>query len=559
MVQDTPGNSGDGLLFQLSPPTIHSLQQYNPLDRVPEQEVQRLGLESLTQGAFPLHSFSQGTSYYAASLIARLLSGHPEYAGEFAADIPRERLLLDELGNIPIPQGLAEERLAVLERHGVIAVKNGSVPIRQLDIILSDYRAALLGRPKEYQKAVIDLQQNVKQHDEETRSCYTPLFDFPASWDRMVTARDSPRTVDQYFLEIKRYKLLTVEEERELAGRYRQGDQQAFQQLVLSNLRFVATRAHHYKKKCRNLSLLDLIQVGNMGLMKAITRYDPERGIRLVSYARHWIDAYLKQALFREGRTIQTSRRYSSEYGSALAFEERFTKEHGRPLTREEAQDTLERRVTNRVLDIENNAVVAYSLNDVVSTENDMERHGTLEDRSGLDSLQQLMQEQTLHDRLYEALDKLSPIEQSTIKQYLGFDGMEAISVGELAEEHGMSKGTLANTAVPSLITKLKAVILDGIPKHAVPQHVKDTVRHAFESLDERLQNILCQHLGIGRLALSLRKIGDMHQTSGEWIRQLESSALQTLRNKTPPDYHGRIEEVLHLVVPDISKDEISK
>ncbi|MDY0211816.1 MAG: RNA polymerase sigma factor RpoH [Desulfuromonadaceae bacterium] len=99
-------------------------------------------------------------------------------------------------------------------------------------------------------------------------------------------------TLDHYMAQINQYQLLDRETERELALRYRnKNDLEAAQNLICSNLRFVVKVAHEYR--AYGLKLLDLIQEGNIGLMKAVKKFDPARNNRLISYAVWWIRAYI--------------------------------------------------------------------------------------------------------------------------------------------------------------------------------------------------------------------------------------------------------------------------
>jgi RNA polymerase sigma-32 factor len=121
----------------------------------------------------------------------------------------------------------------------------------------------------------------------------------------MVSASlESHESVDRYVSEINRYKLLTREEESELARRYvRSGDLQAAHKLVVSNLRFVVKIAHEYRGY--GLKLLDLIQEGNIGLMMAVKKFDPDKGYRLISYAVWWIRAYIQNFVIRSWSLVK--------------------------------------------------------------------------------------------------------------------------------------------------------------------------------------------------------------------------------------------------------------
>jgi len=116
-----------------------------------------------------------------------------------------------------------------------------------------------------------------------------------------VTARD--RTVNQYLSDINRLPMVTPEEETELAARIRAGDEAALRRLVEANLRFVVSVAKQYQN--RGLDLMDLVNEGNIGLMKAAARFDPTRGFKFISYAVWWVRQQILQALSDQGRVVR--------------------------------------------------------------------------------------------------------------------------------------------------------------------------------------------------------------------------------------------------------------
>ena len=114
----------------------------------------------------------------------------------------------------------------------------------------------------------------------------------------------SRSSLDTYIDEIRRVPLLSREEEQDLALRFaRDGDKAAARQLVEANLRFVVKMAHSYKHY--NVKLVDLIQEGNIGLMKAVQKFQPERGYRLISYAVWWIKAYMQNYIIRSWSMVR--------------------------------------------------------------------------------------------------------------------------------------------------------------------------------------------------------------------------------------------------------------
>ena len=116
-----------------------------------------------------------------------------------------------------------------------------------------------------------------------------------------VTART--QTVEEYLRDLGRIEMVAPDEECDLAARIKAGDDAAFKRLVEANLRFVVSVAKQYQN--RGLELMDLVNEGNIGLMKAALKFDPSRGFKFISYAVWWIRQQILQALSEQGRTIR--------------------------------------------------------------------------------------------------------------------------------------------------------------------------------------------------------------------------------------------------------------
>lgn len=163
-----------------------------------------------------------------------------------------------------------------------------------------------------------------------------------------VSRRDD--LLSQYLAEVRRYPLLDPEEEKKLAVRYVEtGDTIAAQRLVTANLRLVVKLAFQYHRQWSNV--LDLIQEGNVGLVEALSRYDPYRGIRFSSYAQYWIRAMILRFLMDNYRMVRLG---STRHGRKLFFQlqkerERLVKEGVQPSTKAlaEALDVPEEEVIN--------------------------------------------------------------------------------------------------------------------------------------------------------------------------------------------------------------------
>src|SRR5215469_4633808 len=115
--------------------------------------------------------------------------------------------------------------------------------------------------------------------------------------------RRSPDSLRRYLAELKDYEPLSPKEERKLARQFRAGNLRAGQQLVIANLRFVVKIAREYRSY--GIALGDLIQEGNLGLMKAVQKFDPSKKIRLISYAVWWIRAYIQNYILKSWSLIK--------------------------------------------------------------------------------------------------------------------------------------------------------------------------------------------------------------------------------------------------------------
>lgn len=136
------------------------------------------------------------------------------------------------------------------------------------------------------------------------------------------------RTVDEYLRDINRYPMVTEEEEAELAVRIREGDLSAQQELVQANLRFVVSVAKQYQG--RGLELCDLINEGNLGLMKAAERFDPTRGFKFISYAVWWIRQSILQGIAEQSRMVRLPLNQLGVLNQIYRTRETFLQSNGR-------------------------------------------------------------------------------------------------------------------------------------------------------------------------------------------------------------------------------------
>ncbi|MDT8435611.1 MAG: RNA polymerase sigma factor RpoD/SigA [Gemmatimonadota bacterium] len=146
-----------------------------------------------------------------------------------------------------------------------------------------------------------------------------------------VTRTDGASMVDLYLEDVSRHRLLTPEEEDALARRARAGDTEALERLIRSNLRFVVSVAKRYQN--RGLSFADLIQEGNVGLVTAARKFDPDQGVKFISYAVWWIRQAILASLARQGRSVRLPLNRATELSRMLRVTEALRQSLGREPT----------------------------------------------------------------------------------------------------------------------------------------------------------------------------------------------------------------------------------
>ncbi|HUG41404.1 MAG TPA: sigma-70 family RNA polymerase sigma factor [Longimicrobiales bacterium] len=243
-------------------------------------------------------------------------------------------------------------------------------------------------------------------------------------------------SLDQYLKEISAYKLLTREEEVTLAQRIRKGDQEALDKLVRSNLRFVVSVAKKYQNQ--GVALSDLINEGNLGLIRAAHKFDETKGIKFISYAVWWIRQAILQALAEQSRIVRVPLNRAGALHRIGKRSSMLLQELGREPTVEELADELDlsedevRRTlslsqTHLSLDApltpgEDNRLLDY-LPDQFSPGPDDETY----DRALLDTVE-------------EALETLKEREAKILRLYFGLDSQEPMTLEEIGSLLGITR-----------------------------------------------------------------------------------------------------------------------
>lgn len=247
-----------------------------------------------------------------------------------------------------------------------------------------------------------------------------------------ITNRESA-SLDKYLQEIGREELISVEEEVELAGRIRNGDRAALEKLTKSNLRFVVSVAKQYQNQ--GLSLPDLINEGNVGLINAAQRFDPTRGFRFTSYAIWWVRQAIILAIISEGRIVHLPENLQEAGRQISHFAETFQQSNERMPTAEEISEALN-------MPLEHVQLIQRSMGYAVSIDTPLDDEGcSMLDfihAEGADAEEQMASKEFRAD-IDSAIDALPCRERETIRMYFGIGGPE-MSLDEIGSRIGLSR-----------------------------------------------------------------------------------------------------------------------
>ena len=251
---------------------------------------------------------------------------------------------------------------------------------------------------------------------------------------KSITNRESA-SLDKYLQEIGKEDLITVEEEVELAQRIRKGDQKALEKLTRANLRFVVSVAKQYQNQ--GLSLPDLINEGNLGLIKAAEKFDETRGFKFISYAVWWIRQSILQALAEQSRIVRLPLNHVGSLNKINKAFSRFEQENERRPSPEELADSLDLpaekvadtlRVSGRHISVdapfvegEDNSLLDVLVND----------DSPIADRTLIN--------ESLSTEVERALSTLTERERDIIKLFFGINTQE-MTLEEIGEKFGLTR-----------------------------------------------------------------------------------------------------------------------
>ena len=246
---------------------------------------------------------------------------------------------------------------------------------------------------------------------------------------KSITNRESA-SLDKYLQEIGREELISVEEEVELAQRIKKGDQRALDKLTRANLRFVVSVAKQYQNQ--GLSLPDLINEGNLGLIKAAQKFDETRGFKFISYAVWWIRQSILQALAEQSRIVRLPLNQVGSLNKISKALSKFEQEHERRPSSEELakeldisvdkiSDTLKVSVDAPFVDGEENSLLDVLQND----------DSPMADQS--------LNQESLSKEVDRALNQLHERERDILKMFFGI-GCQEMTLEEIGAKFDLTR-----------------------------------------------------------------------------------------------------------------------
>jgi len=239
-----------------------------------------------------------------------------------------------------------------------------------------------------------------------------------------------------YLQEIGQTKLLTQEEEVALAKRIRKGDRKAREQMIKANLRLVVKIARDYEGY--GVPLLDLISEGNIGLIKAVERYDPDKGAKLSTYSAWWIKQAIRRALSNQSKTIRLPVHVVDKLTQMRRAEASFFDEFGREPSDEELAEELG-LPAKRVRQYRRASITPSSLDAPLGDEDSNRVADIVADEKAETPYEQLEEENNTH-MVREALETLNPREKMILQLRFGLDDNEEQTLEELGDKFGLTR-----------------------------------------------------------------------------------------------------------------------
>ncbi len=278
--------------------------------------------------------------------------------------------------------------------------------------------------------------------------------------ERERSSYDGDTAIKLYLREIGQVALLTPEEEIELAAKIKKGDKKAREHMIKANLRLVVKIAHDYEGF--GLPLLDLINEGNIGLMKAVERFDPAKGGKLSTYGSWWIKQSIKRALANQSKTIRLPVHLVDKIAKMRRTAMKLHEELGREPTDEELGDELG-MTASRVSQMRTAAIRPASLDAPIGDDESNNFSEIVQDENAFTPYEQL-EDKTVTKMLQEMVKTLDPRESTILRYRFGLDGGPEKTLEEVGHKFGVTRErvrqiqNIALNKLRKMIEKLEAV-----------------------------------------------------------------------------------------------------
>ena len=266
--------------------------------------------------------------------------------------------------------------------------------------------------------------------------------------------REGENGIKIYLREIGQIALLTPQDEIRLSARIKKGDKAARAQMIKANLRLVVKIAHDYSNF--GLPLLDLISEGNIGLMKAVERFDPKKGGKLSTYAAWWIKQSIKRALANQAKTIRLPVHLVDKISKMKRAGHKLSEQLGREPTDQELADVL--GVTRaKVAQLRTISVRPASLDAPIGDDDATEFSEIVGDDAALTPFE-LLRDKTLRQEVRDILEELEPREAEILTLRFGLDGSKPRTLEEVGRKFKVTRERVRQIQNIAL-TKLRHVM----------------------------------------------------------------------------------------------------
>ena len=271
--------------------------------------------------------------------------------------------------------------------------------------------------------------------DSEEAAEVADIEDFSKIQSGDVKVNDS---VKMYLKDIGAFHLLSAKEETELAKRIAEGDQDAKDELINANLRLVISIAKHYVG--RGMHFLDLIEEGNMGLIKAVEKFDYTKGFKFSTYATWWIRQAITRAIADQARTIRIPVHMVETINKMTRVQRQLVQEYGRDPTPEEISEAMNGELSaDRIREIQRIALEPVSLETPIGEEDDSHLGDFVEDKDTQSPLEYTTKS-LLKDELYDIMKDLTDREERVLRLRYGLDDNRPRTLEEVGKEFGVTR-----------------------------------------------------------------------------------------------------------------------